>query len=359
MRQLVPGFGESQFELIGILVEAFRDRCVERVHPKSEVRSQHDRGVGPCRIVGVGHGARAASVLGNPLRRSGRALGLFPLVSEECVEKAVVPLDGARGPRAFQPTRNGVAGVARAKTVLPTQSLLGQSGGFRFGADQLGRIGRAVGLSERVAAGNQGHGLFVIHRHATKGLANVDGGRQWIGSSVRSFGVHVDESHLDCTQRSLEFPVAAVALIAQPGVFGSPVDTFVGFEDVFAPAGEAVDLHTHRFEGQGAGEDYQVGPGDLATVLLLDWPEQPTGLVETDIVGPTIERREALSAGRAPAASVMNSVRARTVPGHPDEEGTVVAVVGRPPLLRGGHQRHDVLLQGVEVKALELLGVVE
>ena len=55
----------------------------------------------------------------------------------------------------------------------------------------------------------------------------------------------------------------------------------------------------------------------------------------------------------------MDAVSAGTVPGHPDEEGAVVAVVGGPPGLRIGHQVGEVLLEGCEVEFLEFLGIVE
>jgi hypothetical protein len=45
--------------------------------------------------------------------------------------------------------------------------------------------------------------------------------------------------------------------------------------------------------------------------------------------------------------------------GHPDEEPPVVTVIGRPPVLRVGHQRIEVLLQGLQVEFLEFLSVVE
>ena len=55
----------------------------------------------------------------------------------------------------------------------------------------------------------------------------------------------------------------------------------------------------------------------------------------------------------------MDAVSACGVPRHADEQGPVVAVIGRPPVLRQGHQRIDVLCQSIEVEAHELLGVVE
>ena len=90
----------------------------------------------------------------------------------------------------------------------------------------------------------------------------------------------------------------------------------------------------------------EVGPGDLAAVLLLDRPEEAARLVEADVVGPAVERREALLAAARAAAAVTDAIGAGAVPGHADEEAAVVAEVGRPPLLRVGHQRVQVLLDG-------------
>ena len=139
----------------------------------------------------------------------------------------------------------------------------------------------------------------------------------------------------------------------------APVHVVVGLPHVGAAAAEAEGLEAHGLERDVAGEDHEVGPGDLAAVLLLDRPEQAARLVEADVVRPAVERREALLAAAAAAAAVADAVGAGAVPGHADEEATVVAEVGRPPVLRVGHQRVQVLLQGREVEALELLGVVE
>ncbi len=49
--------GESVCELLRVLVEALRNRLVDRVHPQREVRRQHDRGVPLRRVVRIRHGA--------------------------------------------------------------------------------------------------------------------------------------------------------------------------------------------------------------------------------------------------------------------------------------------------------------
>ena len=71
------------------------------------------------------------------------------------------------------------------------------------------------------------------------------------------------------------------------------------------------------------------------------------------------ERRRALRPGACAAAPVAGAVSACAVPRHADEEPPVVAEIGRPPVLRVGHQRVKILLQGLQVEFLELIGVVE
>ena len=173
------------------------------------------------------------------------------------------------------------------------------------------------------------------------------------------FGVHVDESHLDGTEGIRELAITAVTLVTEPRRLGSPVDALVGFVDVLASTAEAEGRKAHRLERDVARQDEEVRPGDLASVLLLDRPEQTARLVEADVVGPTVEGREALCTGSRAAAAVVDAIGPRAVPRHANEERTVVTEVSGPPLLGVGHQRREVLLQGVEVERLELLGVVE
>ena len=69
-------------------------------------------------------------------------------------------------------------------------------------------------LAESVAAGDQRHRLFVVHRHARKGLANIARRGHRVGVAVGAFRVHVDQAHLHGGQRICQFAVAAVALVA-------------------------------------------------------------------------------------------------------------------------------------------------
>src|SRR5262249_14963877 len=129
-----------------------------------------------------------------------------------------------------------------------------------------------------------------------------------------------------------QLPVAAVALISEPGVLRTPED-LIWLPDVLATETEAERLEPHRFIGTVAGEDQQVGPGDLASVLLLDRPEQPARLVQARVIGPAVQRRKPLRALAATAAAIGDAVGARSMPAHPDEERPVMAVVSWPPWL--------------------------
>ena len=177
--------------------------------------------------------------------------------------------------------------------------------------------------------------------------------------AVGTLGVDVDQAHLDGAERICQFPVSGVALIAEPLSLRTPVDIFLRRPDVLAPTAEAERLETHCLQRAVPGEDQQVGPRDLPAVFLLDRPEQSTRLVEVGVVGPAVERGKALCAGASAATAVGDAVGSCGVPRHADEEGSVVAVVGRPPVLRLRHQGVDVFGQGFEIERPELLGVVE
>ncbi len=158
--------------------------------------------------------------------------------------------------------------------------------------------------------------------------------------------------------RPFEFPVAAVTLVCQPRVLGTPV-SLVGLPNVLAPATEPEGLGSHRFQSTVPGEDQQVGPRKLPTVFLLNRPKQTACFIEARVVGPAVERCKALVTGTSTSTAVGDAVCAGGMPRHPDEKWPIVPVVGRPPILRRRHQFNDVLLQGIQVKFLELLGVVK
>src|SRR4029077_3436246 len=99
----------------------------------------------------------------------------------------------------------------------------------------------------------EGDGLFVVHGHAPERLANVAGGRDRVGRAVRPLRVDVDQAHLHGPERTGELAVAAVALVAEPGVLRSPED-LRRLVHVVAPEAEAERLEAHRLERDVPGE---------------------------------------------------------------------------------------------------------
>ena len=291
--------------------------------------------------------------------RTGRALRQLPFVAEQVREEAVAPLRRRRGPGDFQAAGDGVATLAGAEATLPAEALLLDVGRFRSRPHQR-RIARAVRLAEGVAAGDQRDGLLVVHRHAGECLADVPRRRDRIRIAVRAFRIDVDQAHLDGSERIREIALSGIArVVTQPGLLGAPVDVQFRFPDVLAPAAEAEGLEAHRFQGDVARENDEVGPGDLPAVLLLDRPEQAARLVEVDVVRPAVERSKSLVAVAGAATAVTGAVRAGAVPRHANEQAPVVTEIRRPPVLRVGHQRQQIFLHGCQVEALELFGVVE
>ncbi len=191
--------------------------------------------------------------------------------------------------------------------------------GFGIDTDVLG-VASAMRLAEAVAAGDQRHRLFVVHRHALEGLADIASGRQRVRRAARPLRVHVNEPHLHGRERIFQVTLAGVALLVlQPDLLGAPVNVLIRLPDVGATAAKTKGLEAHRLERDVPGQNEQVGPRNVLAILLLDRPKQAPCLVEVHVVRPGAERRKALLTTPAAAAPIERAVRARAVPSHADE----------------------------------------
>ena len=221
-----------------------------------------------------------------------------------------------------------------------------------------------MGLAHGVAAGGQGDGFLVVHRHAAKGHAHVHGGFQRIRLAVYALRVHVNQAHHDCGQGVFQIAFTAVAAALatggrKPFFFGAPVGVLFWLPDVFAAKAKAKGLQAHGFVGHGTRQNNQVGPAQPVAVLLFDRPQQAAGLVQIGVVGPGVQRGKALATAAATAAPVGNAVGARRVPGHADHQAAVVAPIGRPPALARGHQGFEVVLERLHIEFFDLVAVVK
>src|ERR1700733_2410685 len=251
-----------------------------------------------------------------PLVGASRTLGQFPLVFEQVLEEVVTPFCRRAGPRDFQAAGNGVTCDAGGVSACPAEALLLDRRAFRLSSHVLVGTG-SVGLAKGVTACDQGDGLFVVHGHALEGLADILGCRNRIRNAFRAFRIDINETHRGGAERVREIALTGIALVrSEPGRFNSPVDVEVWFPNVRTSAGETKGLKAHGFEGDIAGKDQQVGPRDLLSVFLLDWPKQTAGSIEVDVVRPAIEWSKTLLTSAAASAAVTRTVRTRTVPRH-------------------------------------------
>ena len=170
-----------------------------------------------CRVVRIDDHVFCGDVFGQPLVGAGRALDQFPFIFEQYFQVTHVPFDRVRFPSPFDAAADRVAGLAAAETALPTEALFLKTGCFRLGPHMGCRTG-AVAFAERMAAGNQRDGFFVVHRHAGECFAYIATRGDRVGIAIRSFRIHIDQAHLHGCQRVFQITFVGITLVAQPFV---------------------------------------------------------------------------------------------------------------------------------------------
>src|SRR5262249_15298261 len=139
-------------------------------------------------------------------------------------------------------------------------------------------------------------------------------------------------AHLHGAERLRELAFAAIAFIAEPGAFRAPVELF-RLPDIGAAAREAERLEAHRLQRDIADKNHQVGPRNLASVFLLDRPQQAARLVEVGVLRPGVQGRKTLLSGAGASTAVGDAVGARRMPCEANEQSAIVAEISRPPRL--------------------------
>src|ERR1700722_13848273 len=184
VRELEPSASKRVRELVWVLVEAPRYLLVSRIEPKRKIGRQHRRQV-PLRLVeSVGDGGLSAFRL--PLFRASRTFRQLPFVLKEVLEEEIGPPGRRLRPGDLRTSGDGVGADTGSMRAFPAEPLILDSAAFWIGTDQR-RIARPVSFAEAMPAGNQGDGLFVVHCHAEKRLADVLCRREGIRIAVRPF----------------------------------------------------------------------------------------------------------------------------------------------------------------------------
>ena len=344
----------------GFCHEAARDLLVGRVHAQGHVGRGHHRGVALRRIVRVGHGACAGGVLGLPLVRAGRALRQLPLVAEQGLEVAVVPLDRVRGPGAFEAAGDRVARPCRCRSCSSSRGPAPRCRRPRARGRRTCRIAGAVGLAEGVAAGDERHGLLVVHRHAGEGLADVARRGERIRLAVRALpdsrrSGPSGRRRADCRARGRRCSARRPATwLPAPSRCPPPAPR--------RPRGRRAKPKVLKPIDSSATLPARIirsAQEILRPYFCLIGQSRRRALSRLPLSGQLLSGAKRCAPVPRAAATVGDAVGAGAVPRHADEERPVVAVVRGPPVLRIRHQGMEVLDHGIQVEALELLGVVE
>ena len=121
-------------------------------------------------------------------------------------------------------------------------------------------IAGTVHLAKRVSTGHEGYGLFVVHGHASKRLADVSRRSERVRVAVGALRVDVDQTHLNRSERILEVAVTSVALVTEHLGFGTPVNVFFRLPEVGASASKSKGFEAHSFKGNITHQNVEVPP---------------------------------------------------------------------------------------------------
>ena len=213
-------------------------------------------------------------------------------------------------------------------------------------------------LADGMTSDHQRSGFLVIHSHPPERGTDLLGGLEDVGIAFRPFGIDVDQAHFRGGERAVEVFALNVALRSQELGFRPPIDQ-LWLPRVSAATGKAEGCEAGVFQRHVACQDDEVRPRKRRAVLLLHRPQYAASLVEVAVVWPRIERFKAdLPAVRTPAP-VTRTIGACRVPGEADEQPGIIAVIGRPPLLRICQCSVDVGLHRLQIELGEFGCVIE
>lgn len=181
--KLEPSLGKDLGELLKVVEEASGDLLILGIESESKIGGQHGRALLLVGVVGMGDDL--GSILGHPLVSTSRTLGELPLKLEEVLKEVVAPLGGSLGPGHLESTGGGVGTLSGLVRVGPAEALRLKACSLGLGTDVIGGT-CSVGLAERVASGNEGNGLLIVHGHTGKCIADVSSSSHGIGVAIRT-----------------------------------------------------------------------------------------------------------------------------------------------------------------------------
>ena len=202
---------------------------------------------------------------------AGRALGHFPIKSEQVGQIHHTPTGWRRRPSAFKTGRDRVLRMPLTTAIFPTETLFFEAFTGRLHSNTLVGLVCTMPFPKGMATGNESNSLCIIHGHTTERLANVLCGKLRVGRPVGAFGIHINKTHLNGGKRVIEFALSRVTLIRKHHLLRPPVDQ-IRLPVVRTSARKAKCFKTHVFHRHITGENHEIGPTDVGTVRFLNRP---------------------------------------------------------------------------------------
>ena len=223
-RSLYQALAKGIGELVGVRQEATArpSRRPGRCRSARSVVSMH-RGVPDRGVVRVGHRVRAGAVLRLPLLRAGRGSRRAPTRSRTGSRRSCCPR-GRRGVSTHPRGRWWSCPALAAAVGVPSSPGPAPRAERPRARGRCTRPGRHRASCRTCGRRRCSDRLLVVHRHPTEGLPDVNGRRRpgrgcrWAPPGSRRSGPWHG------AERTGELPVAAVALVPEPGVLRSPED---------------------------------------------------------------------------------------------------------------------------------------
>ena len=194
--------------------------------------------------MGIFHHILLINILGKPLMCSCRAFYKFPLIFEQNPEITHIPFCGLWFPGTFNTASDCILSLTCSHVILPAKSHLldGCSLGFRA---YMGCRTGTVAFTESMASCDKCYCLFIIHSHPGKCFPYINTGFYRIRITVRAFRVHINQTHLYCSQWILQIPFSGITFVAKPFCFRTPVYVFFGFPYILTASSESEGSEPH------------------------------------------------------------------------------------------------------------------
>ena len=147
----------------------------------------------------------------------------IPIHSQKDFRKSYYStLSGVVSPCDFKAACNRIISFTEPKCIFPTQALFFNALQLQAQVLHICQHRRHHGFCQSVSACNKRNGFFIIHCHTAKGSRISLAAAIGSGFPVRSFRIHIYQSHLHGCKRIFEFAVHRYSSLSPSHFFSEP-----------------------------------------------------------------------------------------------------------------------------------------